>query len=105
MEKEQLAKLRSGLVTQLKQRLAYEYPEIVKHRMIRSSLRGFTPIIGWLAGSHQDRRYDNKYALSVVHELDIEISDYTRSHCKNIVEIELRITKCYDYLENALKLP
>ena len=105
LEKEQLAKLRTGLVTQLRQRLAYEFPEIVKHYMKISEIRGFTPIIGWLAGSHQDKRYDNKYAQSVVHELDIEISDYTRSHCQSIVEIELRMTQCYDYLEKALLLP
>ncbi len=70
-----------------------------------SKLRGFTPIIGWLAGSHQYNLYNSKYTQSVVHELGITISDYTRSHCKAIVEIELRITQCYDYLENALKLP
>ncbi|MGK7898217.1 MAG: hypothetical protein AB4372_32520 [Xenococcus sp. (in: cyanobacteria)] len=105
LEKEQLAKLRSGLVAQLRQRLAYEYPEIVKYYMKISSLRGFTPIIGWLAGSHQDRRYDSKYSRSVVHELDIKISDFTRSHCKNIVEIETRITQCYDKLDELIKLP
>ncbi|ELS02115.1 hypothetical protein Xen7305DRAFT_00018260 [Xenococcus sp. PCC 7305] len=105
LEKEQLAKLRTGLVTQLRQRLAYEFPEIVKHRMKISDLRGFTPIVGWLAGSHQANRYESQYKQSVVHGLGIEISDYTRSHCKAIVEIELRITQCYDYLEKALNLP
>ena len=105
LEKEQLAKLRSGLIAQLRQRLAYEYPEIVKHAMNISKLRGFTPIIGWLAGSHSYKLYSSKYTQSVVHELGITISDYTRSHCKAIVEIELRITQCYDHLENALKLP
>ena len=65
--------------------------------------RGFTPIIGWLAGSYQDKRYDSKYAQSVVHELEIKVSDYTQLHCQNIVDIELRITKCYDFLESALK--
>ncbi|MGK7894804.1 MAG: transposase [Xenococcus sp. (in: cyanobacteria)] len=105
LEKEQLAKLRTGLIAQLRQRLAYEFPEIVKHRLEISKFRGFTPIIGWLAGSHQAQRYANQYAQSVVHELGIEFSDFTRSHCQMIVEIETRITQCYDYLEEALKNP
>ena len=105
LEKEQLAKLRSSLVVQLRQRLAYEYPEIVKHSMKISQIRGFTPIIGWLAGSYQDKRYDSKYAQSVVHELEIKVSDYTQLHCQSIVDIELRITKCYDFLKNALERP
>ena len=105
LKKEQLTKLRSGLVSQLRQRLAYEFPEIVKHKMEISEVRGFTPIIGWLAGSHQAQRYANKYAQSVVHELGIEFSDFTRSHCQMIVKIETRISKCYDYLEEALHNP
>ena len=105
LEKEQLAKIRSGMIAQLRQRLALEYPEIVKHIMRISEIRGFTPIIGWLAGFHQNQRYDNKYAQSVTHKLKIEISDYTRSHCQTIVDIELRITKCYDELGKIVEMP
>ena len=89
----------------MKQRLALEFPEIVKHLMRISEIRGFTPIIGWLAGSHQNQRYDNKYAQSVAHELKIKISDYTRSHCQTIVDLELRITKRYDELVKIVKMP
>ena len=69
LQKEQLQKLRSGLIAQLRQRLAYEFPEVVEHTMNISPVRGFTPIIGWLAGVHQDKRYDNLYAQSVAHSL------------------------------------
>ena len=69
LQKEQLQKLCSGLIAQLRQRLAYEFPEVVNHTMNISPMRGFTPIIGWLAGVHQDKRYDNLYAQSVAHSL------------------------------------
>ena len=105
LEKEQLQKLRSGLISQLRQRLAYEYPEIVKHNMTISPIRGFTPIVSWLAGIHQDKRYDNKYKLSIAHKLNIQISDYTRRHSSAIVNLETRINKHYDYLEAALDQP
>ena len=39
LEKEQLAKLRSGLIAQLRQRLSYEFPEILKHKMNISDVR------------------------------------------------------------------
>ena len=54
LAKEQLAKLRCGMVAQLKQRLSYEFPEIAKKQLVISKLRGFTPVIGWLAGIHRD---------------------------------------------------
>ncbi len=105
LEKEQLAKLRSGLISQLRQRLSYEFPEIVAHQMNISTVRGFTPIIGWLAGIHRDNRYKNKYNLSVARELGITISDYTRSHSKIIVDLEQRITERYDWLRDAINQP
>ncbi len=105
LQKEQLQKLRSGLIAQLRQRLAYEFPEIVEHTMDISKIRGFTPIIGWLAGVHQDRRYDNKYTLSVAHILNISLSEYTRNHSQIIVGIEQRITQHYDWLTDAITLP
>ena len=104
LEKEQLQKLRSGLIAQLRQRLAYEYPEAVNHWLNISQVRGFTPIIGWLASLHQDARYDNKYKLSVAHELGINISDYTRDHARTIVNIEHRITNNRQYLTNLLEI-
>ena len=105
LEKEQLQKLRSNLIAQLRQRLAFEFPEIVKSKMKISPVRGFTPIIAWLAGIHQDKRYENKYKLSVAHQLGITISDYTVRHSKIIIDVELRITKHYHLLEQAIARP
>ena len=105
LEKEQLQKLRSGLIAQLRQRLAVEFPEAVKHKMVISPIRGFTPIIGWLADIHLDNRYENKYKLSVAHKLNITISDYTRSHSRMIIDLETRITKHYNWLEQGISHP
>jgi hypothetical protein len=93
LEKEQLQKLRSGLISQLRQRLAYEFPELIKTVANVSPLHGFTPFIGWLAGIHPSTRYENKYKLSVAHSLNITISDYTRSHALMITTIEQRISE------------
>jgi hypothetical protein len=57
LQKEQLAKLRSNLIAQIKQRLAYEFPEIAHKTFTISNVRGFTPIVGWLAEIHEDSRY------------------------------------------------
>jgi hypothetical protein len=105
LEKEQLQKLRSGLVSQLRQRLAYEFPELVKTSANISPLHGFTPFIGWLAGIHNSARYENKYRLSVGHSLNITISDYTRSHALMITKIEQRISKCLSELKSMLETP
>ncbi len=105
LEKEQLQKLRTGLIAQLRQRLAFEFPEIVKHDFSISLIRGFTPIIGWLGNIHHDVCYENKYKLSVAHRLDIQISNYTRSHALVICDLELRTTANLDKLRSALSLP
>ena len=90
-EKEQLQKIRTNLVSQLRQRLSYEFPEVAKHYMKISEVRGYTPIIYWLATGKKNVRYDNKYKQSMVHDLEIKIADYTRSHAFIIFGIEERI--------------
>jgi hypothetical protein len=105
LEKEQLQKLRSAMVSQLRQRLAYEFPEIVKTVANVSSFHGFTPFIGWLAGIHPSTRYENKYRLSVGHSLNIIISDYTRSHALMITTIEQRISERLSWFESILNEP
>lgn len=105
LEKEQLQKLRSGLIAQLRQRLSFEYPEGAEVTMNISSVRGFTPFIGWLAGIHPSKRYENKYRQSVASSLDIKISDYTKQHSLTITDIELRITKHYDAIASQLNKP
>ncbi len=56
LAKEQLAKISSGLIAQIKQRLSYEFPELAKKTFTISKVRGFTPAIGWLAEIDQDWR-------------------------------------------------
>ncbi len=104
-EKEQLQKLRSGLISQIRQRIAFEYPEAVKHNFKISRVRGFTPLFGWLAKRHTSTRIENKYKLSIAHQLNIQISDYTRSHASTLVNLELRITEHLDKLNNILDYP
>jgi transposase len=101
-EKEQLQKLRTGLISQLRQRLSYEFPEIARHTMVISKIKGYTPIIYWLAFNHSNTRYDNKYKLSMASELGIKITSYTRSHAMVIVGLETRITETIDQIESAI---
>ena len=98
LEKEQLAKLRTGAIAILRQRLSYEFPECASKAFKISDSRGFTPVIGWLAGIHHDLRYDNLYSCSIAPKLNIEISDYTREHSEAIVHLERRIQKHYEAL-------
>jgi len=103
LEKEQLAKLRTSLITQLRQRLSYEFPELAHKTLDISSFRNFTPVIGWLGGIDSDKRYDNFYAESVALSLNIEISDYTRSHARTLVDLEKRITAHYAKLKTLVE--
>ena len=103
LEKEQLAKLRTGAIAILRQRLSYEFPECAIRALNISHTREFTPVIGWLAGIHSDKRYENLYDRSIARQLDIKISDYTRSHSFAIVELERRIMAHYELLDGIVK--
>lgn len=103
--KEQLQKIRTGLIAQLRQRLAYEFPEASRHTMKISEVKGYTPIIYWLATDSQNTRYDKKYQQSVAKDLGIEISGYTRNHAQTIIDLELRITAILDKLGHAISMP
>jgi Transposase IS116/IS110/IS902 family len=103
--KEQLQKIRTGLISQLRQRLSYEFPEAARHTMKISSIRGYTPIIYWLATGIKNSRYDNKYRLSVAPDLGITITDYTRCHAQSIIALELRITEIISKIATAIALP
>ncbi len=96
LAKEQLAKIRSGMIAQLRQRLNYEFPELAKKTLKISEVRGFTPVVGWLAGIHHDTRYDRLWKTSVAHSLHITLSEYTRSHSLTLIDIEKRITDHYE---------
>jgi hypothetical protein len=104
-EKEQLQKLRSNLVSQLRQRLSYEFPEASRHTIKISSVKGYTPIIYWLATGNRNARYENKYKLSIVHELGIEITDFTRRHAQLIIELETRFTEAMEQIAIAIAAP
>ncbi|MDJ0593357.1 MAG: hypothetical protein QNJ72_25785 [Pleurocapsa sp. MO_226.B13] len=102
LAKEQLQKLRTNLVTQLRQRLSYEFPEAATATMQISEVKGYTPIIHWLAFNLKNTRYSNKYKQSIAHELDIAISDYTRNHAQLIIDIEKRYFEHLTLLEKAI---
>lgn len=101
-QKEQLQKLRTNLVSQLRQRLSYEFPESSRHTMKISSVRGYTPIVYWLATGTKNTRYDNKYKQSIARVIDIKISDFTRAHATTIIDLEKRITKTIKLIEIAI---
>ena len=103
--KEQLQKLRTGLVTQLRQRLSLEFPEAAHHSMSISPVSGVTPFIYWLATGQKKTRYDKKYACSIGLELGIKISDYTRAHAQTIIDIEVRFSDHLDRIEKIVSLP
>lgn len=104
-EKEQLQKLRTNLISQLRQRLSYEFPEASCHTMKISQVQGVTPIIYWLATGIKNTRYDNKYKLSVAPQLDIEISNFTRRHAVTIIDLEKRITQTNEIITRTISLP
>ncbi|MDJ0595979.1 MAG: transposase [Pleurocapsa sp. MO_226.B13] len=100
-EKEQLQKLRTNLITQLRQRLSFEFPEAANQTMTCSPITGVTPFIHWLALKTQVARYDNKYNQSIALELGINITEYTRAHSLIIIDIEKRITENCSLLKKA----
>jgi Transposase len=103
--KEQLQKIRTGLVAQLRQRLSYEFPEAARHTMKISEAKSYTPIIYWLAFKHPNTRYDKKYKLSIAPELGIEINTYTRKHAQTIVDLEKRITMILKTINEEINEP
>jgi hypothetical protein len=101
LDLEQLDKVRNALVNQLKQRLTLEFPEISQRNFVINDNLGFTPVIGWLSGSHDYTRINNEYAKSIVNGIT-EISEYTRSPAKNILALEVRITKINQQLTDLM---
>ncbi len=102
LAKEQLQKLRTNLVAQLRQRLSYELPEIANVKMKISDVKGYTPLIYWLATDTPNVRYDKKHKLSIARDLNIKISDYTRDHAGAIVEVEKRYWQHLLELQSAI---
>ena len=103
LPQEQLQKLRTNLIAQLRQRLSYELPEIATSTMQISDVKGYTPIIYWLAYNNANTRYDKIHKLSIGQDLNIKISDYTRSHAQLVHNIELRYFNHLELLDEAIK--
>jgi hypothetical protein len=91
LEIEQLDKLRTAAVNQLRQRLSLEFPEIAARQWQISEKLGFSPALGWLAGIHSYTKIVNDYQGSIAPFLGIAISDYTREHALLLVSLEQRI--------------
>jgi hypothetical protein len=104
-ELEQLDKLRTSIVNQIRQRLSYEFPETAKRTIKESVKLGFSPFLGWLAEVHSYGRIKNEYKHSVAHNLDISISNYTRAHAAMCVDLELRANAIEHKLAIALEEP
>ena len=102
LEKEQLQKLRTTLITQLRLRLAVEFPEIVKRSFKISNFRSYSPTVAFIAGLHTSTLLENLYQKSIAHSLDIKLSKYTVDHAKAIFCLDLRISEIYDELEAYL---
>jgi hypothetical protein len=102
---EQLDKLRTSVINQIRQRLAFEFPETTR-RTIKPSIKlGYSPFLGWLAGIHYYTRVENEYKRSVAHGLGVSISEYTRAHAAMCVDLELRGNAIEHKLAIALEEP
>jgi len=102
-EKEQLQKLRTGMIAILRQRLCFEFPEAAQSSIKISSTKGYSPLVYWLAFNTQTIRYNNKYSQSIAHELGITISRYTRDRARDIINFEKSITQTTEQLEAAIR--
>lgn len=105
LAKEQLQKLRTNLVAQLRQRLSYELPELAASTLKISQAKGYTPMIYWLAHNKPNVRYDKVHKLSIGRDLNIKISDYTRKHAGLIIDIEQRYFEHLKLLQDAINNP
>ena len=104
LEREQLDKLRNQAINQIRQRLSSEFPEISQKR-IQPGVKGFSPLLGWLANAQTSNHYDRLYADSVVQGLGVEISTYTREHARQLIAIESRSTELSKEIDRIVDLP
>lgn len=101
LELEQLDKVRTALVNQLRQRFALEYPEAAAQSWSVND-DGYTPIIEWLIGKNHHGRRVNHYHNSIATRLGIDISRYSLDHGYAIHELERRRVETEDLLWQAL---
>ena len=101
LELEQLDKLRTTLVNQLRQRFALEYPEAAAQTW-QTNDHGMTPIIEWVSGKNHHGRRVNHYNNSVANSLGIDISEYSLDHGSAIHHIERRRRDTERMLDEAM---
>ncbi|MGL5807792.1 MAG: hypothetical protein ACRC2R_25075 [Xenococcaceae cyanobacterium] len=99
---EQLDKLRTAFVNQLRQRLSFEFPEAQKRVLRQSTKLGYSPFIGWFAEVHSYTRVENNYKNSIAKTLGIDISKYTRAHATAIIDLELRANAIEEWLDREI---
>lgn len=101
LELEQLDKLRTTFVNQLRQRFALEYPEAAAQSW-QVNDKGYTPIIEWLIGKNHHGKRVNHYNNSVANSLGIDISGYSLDHARTIHDLERRRVETEMMLFEAL---
>jgi len=103
-EWEQLEKLNTMVITQLKQRLSYEFPEI-SSRSITTNGRAYPAFLGYLAGRETYTRIEKERADSIAEALGIDLTAYTQSHAELSCSLFERIaeiqSQLIDLLDNA----
>jgi hypothetical protein len=85
MELEHLARVQNPMVNYLRQRLAWEFPEVAQ-RNLKSNTKYLPPLLGWLSGDQESTspagwtRIENEYDKSIAPESGIELSIFSRLH-------------------------
>lgn len=102
LELEQIDKVKTALINQVRQRLCKELPEVAERRSQINPKLGFSPLWGYLAGIYSYTRIAGTHDQSVARSIGIEVSSFTRAHCLAICDLEKR--SCEIELEIACLL-
>jgi hypothetical protein len=105
LELEQIDKIKTALINQTRQRLAYEFPEVAERNIQPSKKLHCSPFWAWLAGEYSYPRIVNDYKRSVAHEASIQLSPYTQLHARSIITLEKRQYATETELIRLLELP
>lgn len=105
LELEQIDKVKTSMVNQIRQRLAKEFPEICERETNINPKLGFSALWAWVAGVHTYGRIENEYSRSIAPAIGIKISRHTRDHALAICQLELREFKAELELVELLQIP
>ena len=110
-ELDHLARVQNPMVNYLRQRLAWEFPEVA-HRNIKSSTEYCPPLLGWLTENREDTsptgwtRIQNEYEKSIAPKHGIDISLFTCAYagCLNTFKhlegiVEKKVSQLLDFPE------